>query len=194
MPSRPASGAASSCERVDDFPKVWASLEAEDIREEQGRERLFSIRRSEGVYEVTDYDVLQKVFYEILDELSADLLALKKADHLVFVEFARQSYVEAMGHFDREVLAQSLMIYMQVSFETCWERNVARHEAAVAMGGDDHLVPREAMERLYLIDDRDDFIRAMKARGIPSQIVDNEAEGEEHLVTQVENLFEQLYI
>ncbi len=188
-----ASGTAKSCERVDDFPKVWARLQEDDRREREGMERLFSIQVGEGAYEVTDHTVMQTIFIEILQELSADLLEIDMPDHVVFVEFARQSYVEAMGSFDSAILGNCLMIYMQVSFETCWARNVARYEAAVAKGGDDHLVPREAMERYYLVDDRDAFVQAMEAQQIPVVVVDNEVDGEEHLIEQVVALYERLF-
>ena len=49
------------------------------------------------------------------------------------------------------------------------------------------------MERYYLVDDRDAFVRTMEAQGIPVVVVDNEPEGEEHLIEQVEALFERLF-
>ena len=187
------SGEAKTCERVDDFPKLWARLTADDLRESQGKERLFSKAMEDGTYRVTDRAVLMDVFKEILQEVSEDLIKIDRADHVVFIEFARHSYLEAVRSFDRTLLENCLMVYVQVSFETCWARNVARHQAAVARGGDDHLVPREEMERMYLVDDRDIFIQAMVDRGIPVVVVDNEAEGEENLIEQVASLYKRLF-
>jgi hypothetical protein len=48
------------------------------------------------------------------------------------------------------------------------------------------------MERLYLVDDRDDFVQEMVARQIPVVVVDNEPEGEEHLIAQVASLLPRL--
>ena len=177
---------AESCQRVDDFPKLWARCQADDVRESEGKERLFTFVTEGGEYDISDHAVLRRVLNEILQEVSADVLRIDKPDHVVVIEFARHSYIEAMANFDRAILDSCLMIYLQVSFDTCWERNVAR-------GGDDHLVPRESMERYYLVDDRDAFVRTMEAQGIPVVVVDNEPEGEEHLIEQVESLFERLF-
>ena len=140
-----------------------------------------------------DSALFEQVFGEILQEVSSDVIAIDEPYHTVFIEFARKSYLDAIKCFDRVILESCLMIYMQVSFETCWERNVARHQAALERGGDDHLVPRAEMERLYLIDDRDAFFRTMKERRIPIVVVDNEREGEEHLIRQVETLYQELF-
>jgi hypothetical protein len=186
------SGRARTCQRVDDFPKLWAWIEADYLRESEGKERLFTAVTEDGHFDISDYDFLERVLNEILGEVSADVLEIDRPDHVVVIEFARHSYLEALEHFDRSILDSCLIVYMQVSFETCWERNVARHQAAVAQGGDDHLVPRESMERYYLHDDRDQLIQVMTDRGIPVEVVDNEREGEEHLVAQVESLFGRL--
>jgi hypothetical protein len=112
---------------------------------------------------------------------------------MISLEFARSSYVEAFQYFDQSILDQCIAIYMQASFEICWARNVARHEAAVAEDGDDHWVPRDTMEKLYLCDDRDAFVQYLKDRNIPVSVVNNEADGEEHLQALVEELFGNLF-
>jgi adenylate kinase family enzyme len=187
------SGQAKTVERVDDFPKVWARLLQDDAREEEGKERLFSKRIGDGNYIVTRDKVFERIFDEILKEVNADVLEITKPDHVIFLEFARSSYVQAIQHFDQRILDNCIAIYMQVSFDTCWARNVARHEAAIAKDGDDHLVPRKEMEKRYLYDDQEAFVQYMQARHIPVAVVDNEAHGEEHLERQVEQLFDDLF-
>jgi hypothetical protein len=112
---------------------------------------------------------------------------------MIFIEFARSNYVEAVQNFDRSILDSCIVIYTEVSFDTCWARNVARHEAAIAQDGDDHLVPRGEMEKRYLHDDQDAFVRHMRDQNIPVVVVNNEADGEEHLKKQVEELFKNLF-
>ena len=121
------------------------------------------------------------------------MLKIDKPDHAIFLEFARPSYVAALQSFDQRILDNCIATYMEVSFDTCWARIVARHKATIDAGGDDHLVPREAMEKVYLEDDQEAFIRYMQDRDIPVVVVNNEAEGEEHLKQQVEALFESLF-
>ena len=121
------------------------------------------------------------------------MLTKDEPDHMIVLEFARPNYVRAIQNFDERILARSLVIYLEVSFEICWARNVARHEAALAEGGDDHLVCRETMEELYLYDDQNALVRHLREQGIPVLVVNNEAEGEEHLIRQVEELFAVLF-
>jgi len=182
-------GRAGTFERVDDFPILWAKLKRDDALEKAGKERLYSERTSDGGYFITDDHVLD----DILKEVSSDVLGIDKPDHVIFVEFARTYYVAAIQNFDERILEQCIAIYMDVSFDTCWARNVARCEGAGSADGDDHLVYREAMEALYLYDDQDAFVQYLKDRNIPVMVVNNESDGEEHLKRQVEVLLEELF-
>jgi adenylate kinase family enzyme len=185
-----ASGQAQTVERVDDFPKVWARMHGDDALEQEGKERIYTQRSADGAYLITD----ESFFDDILKEVSADVLAIDKPDHLIFLEFARPNYVAAIQNFDERILRRCLAIYMDVSFDICWARNVARHEAEMTQDGDDHFVYRETMEEIYLNDDRDAFVRDMKDRNIPVFVVNNEADGEEHLRELVQELFENLFL
>lgn len=180
---------AVTFERVDDFPKVWAMLQRDDALENEGKQRRYSERTDEGGYVLTNYEVLN----DILGEVSADVLAIDRPDHMIVLEFARPNYVRSLQNFDGRILARSLIVYLEVSFETCWARNVARHEAALAEGGDDHLVCRETMEELYLYDDQHALVRYLQEQNIPILVINNEAEGDEHLARQVEEIFAALF-
>lgn len=183
------SGQAQAFERVDDFPKIWARLQRDDALEKEGKERIYSRRTDDGGYLVTN----DTIFNDILKEVNSDVLKIDKPDHMIFLEFSRSNYVEAVQNFDKSILDDCIAIYMEVNFDICWARNVARHEAAIAEGGDDHLVGRETMEKVYLHDDQDAFVQHMKDQDIPVLVVNNEADGEEHLTKQVEELFKNLY-
>jgi len=183
------SGQAKTFERVDDFPKLWAAFLRDETLEKEGKERLYFKRSDEGGLCLSNYHL----FNVILKEVNSDVLKIDKPDHMVFLEFARSNYVEALQNFDRSILDNCIAIYMEVSFDICWARNVARHEAAIAEDGDDHLVPRADMERIYIHDDRDAFIQYMKDQSLPVLVVNNEADGEEHLKTQVEELLKNLF-
>jgi adenylate kinase family enzyme len=182
------SGQAKTCERVDDFTKLWVAYEEDHAREREGKERLHSRWTDRG-----DCIMTLEYLSDVLKEVNDDLLKIGKQDHCVFIEFARPSYVEAIQSFDNCILENSLMIFMEVSFDTCWARNLARHEAAIAEGGDDHLTPPEAMEEYYLNDDQDAFVELMVERGVPVRVIDNEADGEERLLRQVRELFDDLF-
>ena len=183
------SGQAQTFERIDDFPKLWARMKRDDDLEREGKERIYTQRREDGAYQITD----ENFFNDILREVNADVLKIDRPDHMVFVEFARPNYVEALQNFDQRILDRCLAIYIEVSFDTSWERNVARHQAKMSQDGDDHFVYRETMEELYLRDDREAFVQHMKIRKIPVAVVNNEADGEEHLAALVQELFEDLF-
>ena len=183
------SGRAGTIERVDDFPKVWGRLKGDDVLEKAGKERLYSERSSEGAYLITD----DQFFDDILKEVNSDLLSIDKPDHTVFVEFARPNYVEAIQIFDERILDRCFVIYMEVNFELCWTRNLARYEASGTQEGDDHMVYRETMEELYLHDDQDAFVQYLRGRDIPVMVVNNEADGEEQLKRQAKVLLADLF-
>ena len=183
------SGQAQAFQRVDDFPKLWARLKGDDALERDGKERIYSERSEDGAYLITD----ENFFNDLLKEVNADVLGIDKPDHLIFIEFARPSYVEAIQNFDRRIIDRCLVIYMQVSFDISWERNVARHQAEMSQEGDDHFVYRETMEAIYRHDDRDAFVQYLTACDIPVTVVNNEADGKNHLQTLVKELFENLF-
>jgi hypothetical protein len=183
------SGQARTLERVDDFPKLWALFERDDALEKEGKERIYSVPAGDGDYAVTN-DAIRN---DVLKEVNADVLKIDRPDHMIFIEFARPNYVEAIQLFDKSILDNCLVVFVEVSFETCWARNLARAEAAIARGGDDHLVPREVMERWFLHDDQDALLQHLKDHSIPFAVVNNEADGQEHLEGQVEELFRSLF-
>jgi len=187
------SSQAKTVERVDDFPKLWARFQRDDALEIEGKERIYTTRTADGNYLINNH----KIMNDVLIEFNADLLRSDQPEHMVFLEFARSNYVEALRHFDERILANCLAIYMKVPFDICWARNVARHQAAIAagtdVGGDDHLVPREVMENNYLFDDQDAFIQHMEKKNVPVSVVNNETNGDEHLREQVEGLFNNLF-
>ena len=183
------SGQAATVERVDDFPKLWAKLQEDDALEREGKERIYSSCTGDRDYRITDDSLLDLM----LKELNSDLLEIDKPGHMVIVEFSRPNYVGALQVFDRRILGDCIAIYMEVSFDTCWARNVARHEAATTAGGDDHLVPRAEMEKRFLNDDQDAFIQHMVDQNIPVLVVNNETDGKEHLKRQVDGLYAELF-
>ena len=183
------SGQDITFERVDDFPKLWAAVERDDALEKEGKERIYFARFNDGELSLINDDL----FNVILKEVNLDVLKIDKSDHMIFLEFARSNYVEAVQSFDKSILDFCIVIYMEVSFDICWARNVARHEATIDQGGDDHLVPRGEMEKRFLYDDQDAFVQYMKDQNIPVVVVNNEADGEEHLKNQVEELFKYLF-
>ncbi|HOK40922.1 MAG TPA: hypothetical protein PLD27_07790 [bacterium] len=178
-------GLANSFERVDDFPKLWNKFQSDNKLEEQGKKRKYSVKTADGGYLVTN----DGVWDEILKELNDDIINKSREDHLIFIEFSRPNYIHSLKNFSKKILNEAIVVYIDVDFDTCWARNVARHEKALAEGTDDHLVSRDEMEKTYKYDDGQELI---KKQPIPVIRVDNQKEGEEHLIKEVEKVIEQL--
>ena len=181
-------GSTWTIERFDDFPKLRARFRSDDAREREGKQRLDSRRTAEGHYTLTNRSVLD----DILREISAEVIDRDRRDHGIVIEFARPSYVEALSNFHPHILDRSLVVYVEASFETCRARNLARREAGGDKDGDDHVIAPEAMDAVFRRDDREALVRHLQERGIPVWVVDNEADGEDHLKKQVEELLRAL--
>jgi adenylate kinase family enzyme len=159
--------------RVDDFPKLWNIF----MEDEKSKHWEHCKKTPDGGYLVTDDGVWDRILKEVND----DLLRLNSPRKAVFVEFSRNNYVHSMGNFSEKVLKNAVIVYIDCSFETCWTRNVRRHEKAVAAGTDDHLVSREEMEKTYLYDDKDGLLKSLKDKNIPVILIDTDKEGTAHL-------------
>ncbi len=162
--------------RVDDFPKLWQIFKTDETTGEWKRCR----KTPDGGYKVTD----DTVWDDILKQLNTDLLKYNP-DEIVFVEFSRSNYISALKNFSSEVINNSIIVYIDCSFETCWQRNVERHKKALAEGTDDHLVSREEMEKTYLYDDKEKLLSLETPKVF---LLVNEQQGTEHLVKPIEEI------
>lgn len=174
-------GLASDVIRIDDYPQVRACFDADDEAERAGRPRLYSSRGEDGGWVVRN----PALWDDVLKRVNDDVRRQRRPGRAIFLEFARPDMVRSIAEdFDEDVRASSLLLYIFCPFDICWERNVRRHQAAVASGLDDHLVSREEMERTYLQDDHDRLHRL----GMPFLIVDNHLEGDRFLQFAIEEI------
>ena len=170
-------GLAREFVRVDDFPKLWNIF----INDKNFKRCKPTEDRG---YKVTD----PKVWDDILKEVNKDIKKLNKKGRIIFVEFSRPNYVHSLKNFTKEILNKSLIVYIDCSFETCWKRNVRRHETALAAGVDNHLVPREEMEETYLHDDKDELLKFGEESKIPIVVVGTDYEGMAHYKGIIEKI------
>jgi len=94
----------------------------------------------------------------MLQELSSDLTGLAVRGRIIFIEFSRPDNLRALKNFSQQILSNALAIYLDVSFETCWQRNVDRIKRLKDQGIDAHYVPKERMEKSYGKDDKDQLM------------------------------------
>ena len=141
---------------VDDFPILWERFEEDDVWEQLGRSRLHS-KRCNGNYAVTDDGIWSFLIEKINRRVATILSEPGHLDHrTLIVEFSRggaTGYADALGRLAPAILEQAAILYVSVSFEESWRRNIARYDERQRDGILTHSVPREEMERTYGIDD-----------------------------------------
>lgn len=132
-----------------------------------------------------------------MDEALSDLCKLvqkERADKkIIFIEFARDNYKHAFENFTKDVLNDSLILYLYSTFEECYKRNVARFQKAKKDGHDDHIVPLELMKTYYKTDDYEQsYLKSEKElmKIVPAKtvVLDSTVSGE----TGMENLRKQI--
>jgi thymidylate kinase len=137
---------------ADDFPILWQKFEEDDAWERLGSPRLHS-KRADGNYAVRD----DRIWAFLIDRLGAEILRRPTAaGATLVVEFSRgglSAYRDALQQLSPAVLARAAILYLAVSFEESWRRNVARYDEKRRSGILTHSVPREEMERTYGSDD-----------------------------------------
>ncbi|KUO40246.1 MAG: hypothetical protein AVW06_02680 [Hadesarchaea archaeon DG-33-1] len=159
--------------RIDDFPV---------LKEIAQQDKEFKKHvRAEGGFQITD----RSIYDDVLKEINRRIKVLQKPSKLIFIEFSRSGYAQALKNFDREVLDQSLIVYIYCPYEVCLERNIRRFKEG-AKDLDEHIVPRDLMEEYYRYDDYEElFLKSedelQKQAQAPIVVVKNDAEGLERL-------------
>ena len=140
-------------EVVDDFPILWERFVDDDIWEDLGRSRLHSVR-CDSNYAVDDDGLWPFLIEKINRAAEPHLSTLDR--RTLLVEFSRggpNGYADALARMSPAILDRAAILYVSVSFEESWRRNVARYDAKKRDGILTHSVPREEMERTYGTDD-----------------------------------------
>jgi len=159
---------------LDDFPILWALFEDDDLWEALDRPRLYS-RRCNWNYAITDPELWPFLIAK-LDRAAATRLAQtdRRNRETVIVEFSRggpSGYADALSAFSDDLLRRAAILYVSVSFEESWRRNLARYDEDDKGGILTHSVPREEMEKTYGTDDwfelAPDGVGTIDVRGIP---------------------------
>lgn len=130
-----------SSPRVDDFLTLKAIFD----RDTEFKRHVLK----DGGFAVTDWTVVDEALRDLCDHVKT-----RKADNkIIFIEFARDNYQHAFENFSKDVLDDSVILYLYSTFEECYKRNVERFRKAQKEGHDDHIVPLDLMETYYKTDD-----------------------------------------
>jgi thymidylate kinase len=141
---------------IDDFPTLWEKFKEDDLWESLGRGRLYSKRADEN-YAVVDQG-MWPFLTGMIDRQIAHILAKPDAlsQRSLFVEFSRggeSGYKDALNWFSKKILFRTAILYVNVSAEESWRRNLTRYDENKRDGILTHSVPREEMKTTYGNDD-----------------------------------------
>jgi hypothetical protein len=166
--------------RIDDFPILKEIAEKDtDFKKHIS---------SEGGFTITD----RSIYDDVLKEMSHRIRALWKPGMLIFVEFSRSGYSQALKNFDLDVLNRTLIVYIYCPYEVCLDRNIRRFKEG-ATNLDEHIVPRDLMDKYYRYDDYEElFLKSeeelKKKAPAPVIVIRNDTEGLDKLKREVEKV------
>jgi adenylate kinase family enzyme len=139
---------AEEFERIDDFPILKELLD-------EDKEFKRHIRK-DGGFAVTDWSIVD----EVLQVINKKAFEKVKENKIVFIEFARDNYLNALKNFDKNFLENSVGLYIKCDFEICLERNEKRFKELGGKDIDAHIVPPDLMKSYYKKDDIEDILNS----------------------------------
>ena len=137
-------------ERVDDFP-ILKDLHDGDVASLR-TDRFVST--PDGGFKVID----NGIWDEMLVRLNRKALQHQEDGSILAIEFSRPDYLHALTLFDRKIMENAVVIYIDASFDCCVARNEERTKRAEEEGIDAHFVSRKEMEETYFKDDEDELL------------------------------------
>ncbi len=178
-------GLAKEFMRIDDFP-ILKELFDKDVHFKRHR-------RKAGGFEVTDWSIVD----EVLKVVNERIKKLEKENRMIFVEFARNNYLQALENFTPEVLSKSLILYIFAPYQVCYQRNIKRFQEKGGEDLDSHIVPPDLMEAYYKEDDFEELFleseeRLSGASPLPLIVIDSRETGRKRLEPEVEKAVEAL--
>ncbi|MFH0798924.1 MAG: hypothetical protein V2A66_01940 [Pseudomonadota bacterium] len=146
-------------DEIDDFPWIWEKFMEDDMWEEAGFPRIFSVRNGNQYDVRPEMSRLYKLMFVKFNHSIADRYLSRPnyyKDNTLIVEFSRgceHTYEDSLSRLSREVLEKAAILYFKVDFDESWRRNVARYQEKLKSSILAHMLPRNAMEMYYMTDD-----------------------------------------
>ena len=159
-----------SAQHVYDYPLLQALFLREITDNVPESQRKFSPRGPEGLkgFDVIDYQMVDTVLYQMADKVRVLEQVSSGDKELLLIEFARDSYENALRIFGNESLQDAYLLYMNLDLETCIERLERRLGDGSKFS---HFVSNEIMRRYYFRDDwleggYQGYLQGLQSQGI----------------------------
>ena len=143
-------------EEVDDFVWIWEKFVEDDLWERAGYPRLYSKNYMPGNPGMAPEG--ERLFRFCMHKFN-DVIAEKYLsapgfydDHTLFIEFARgrkNAFRDALSTFKPEILSRAAILFIFVTREESWRRNVARYRENLKHSILAHMVPKETFDHFY---------------------------------------------
>jgi hypothetical protein len=151
-------------EEVDDFPWIWEKFQDDEIWERAGYPRLYSREYMPGNPGMVPegaclYDWCMHKFNDVIARQYLDREAFYEASTLL-IEFSRggaKGFRRALEALDRRILERAAILYIDVSRDESWRRNVARYQEKLKHSILAHMVPKETYDYFYDTNDWSDL-------------------------------------
>lgn len=146
-------------EELDDFVWLWEKFKEDDLWEEAGCGRLYTHRDGNNIgLEPAGAKLLYLMLARFNKEYREKYLdnAEFYDNGTLFVEFSRgmdHGYKKAFPRLTKEIYERAAILYVKVSFEESWRRNVKRYEEKLKHSILAHMATRKAIESFYMTDD-----------------------------------------
>jgi hypothetical protein len=185
-------------EEVDDFPWLWEKFQEDALWEKAGYERLYTEEYMPGNPGMAPrgarlFDWCMHKFNDVIARQYAGREEFYR-DSTLLIEFSRggsAAFGRALGMLDRAVLEPAAILYIDVSREESWRRNVARYQEKLRHSVLAHMVPRETYDHFYDINDWKDLTGGaasgrLQANGVavPFVSMNNEPESTDPVVLE----------
>ena len=147
-------------EEMDDFTWLWKFFQEDSLWEDAGYERKYTKDfKGDGNYGLLPGN--PELFDVMMAKFNKEIIKYKDnpdfyKDNTLFIEFARggdTAYANAFSRLSKDVLNNAAILFLDVSFEESWRKNVARYEAKLKHSILAHMVPRETMDAYYQTND-----------------------------------------
>lgn len=175
-------------EEFDDFLYVWEMFEEDNILSKHGKPRVWT----DDKYYFKDpfvWNLMIEKLNQAIKRRQAENSALLNGTTAI-VEFSRggeQAFAEAFSYFEKEILEQGAILYLDVSYEESLRKNRRRARKGQEHSILHHSLPDEKMEFYYKTNDWHQLIKqnpthlTLKAQGnvsvkVPYVTLHNEPE------------------
>lgn len=183
-------------EEVDDFLWIWEKFMEDDLWEKAGCPRLYSKYYMPGNPSmVPEGERLFKFcMHKFNDAVKENYLSRPDFynDHTLFIEFARgrkHAFKNALEDLAQEILSRAAILFVYVTREESWRRNVARYEEEKKHSILAHMLPKETFNYFYSDHDWLDLTHnepsgfvAVRGLKIPFVTMNNEPESTDPVV------------